>query len=167
MNFNFLRTIDATTRIEFDTSLVKSKFGLIKQGVIVILEHTAGVKLIGNTFTKNNGLRGPVAIEIPSKYDKGAFIYGNTFTHNTGWVRSNALNLRSQWTADSEESCTGYHLEENKFIQNSNLPREVAQVYLACIPIDFVHSDGIDDISGSEFLHSHQLLTLFNPNPKE
>ena len=62
MNFNFLRTIDATARIEFDTSLVKSKFGLIKQGVIAILQHTAGVKLIGNTFKKNSGLRGPVLI---------------------------------------------------------------------------------------------------------
>lgn len=144
-----MRTIDATDRIEFETSLVKSKFGLIKQGVISILDHTEGVKLIGNTFTQNSGLRGPVLIEVPSSYNKGVFVLNNVFQSNSGWVRSNALNLRTAWTPDSDISCSGYYLEGNQFIQNSNLPREVGQVYLGCIPYDFVHSDGIDDINGS------------------
>lgn len=50
MHFDFLSVIDATARLEFETSLVKSKFGLIKQGVISILNHSQGLKLISNRF---------------------------------------------------------------------------------------------------------------------
>lgn len=116
MYFDFLSVIDATTRLEFETSLVKSKFGLIKQGVINILDHQKGLKLIGNRFDNNSGLRGVVLVEVPSKYEKGVFIYDNTFIHNTGWVRANALNLRSAWTPDAPEACSGFYLEKNQFI---------------------------------------------------
>ena len=110
LNFDFLKTIDATERIEYETSLVKSKFGLIKQGVISIQDHAAGLKLIGNTFTRNSGLRGPVLVEVPSVYTKGVFILNNVFQHNTGWVRSNALNLRTVWTPEADLSCSGFYL---------------------------------------------------------
>ncbi len=76
---------------------MKSKFGLLKQGVVAIINHSEGLKLIRNTFLRNSGLRGPVLVEVPSAYKRGVFIYGNEFRHNTGWIRSNALNLRSSW----------------------------------------------------------------------
>lgn len=74
----------------------------------------------------------------------------NKFIKNTGWYRANTLNLRSSYSAGEQGSCLGYHLIDNLFFKNSNLPNDIAVVYLSCVYADIAQEDGIDDIDPRE-----------------
>ena len=112
--------------------LIVKKSGLLKGGLLLIQEHSQGVQIVDNTFVRNSGIRGIVEVRVESEYERGVFIFGNNFTHNTGYYRANCLNLRADWSESSQQSCSGFHIQHNSFLQNTNLPGEVAQVFLGC-----------------------------------
>ena len=123
-----------------DTYQVKS--------LISIVNHKFTVDIWGNTFLRNAGTKGVIYLDLKHKTNvRRLLLMNNTFTQNSGYLESSVIFIRARGpyeggsvytripssstpsnpisptpSSDSEPQtsyfCSGYHIENNKFMQN-------------------------------------------------
>lgn len=113
---DFENSFSPTDTQTYEDSTMVQKSGLVRQGVLVISNHSKGVTLLNSQFKHNGVITGAVVIQVSHSFTKGAFLYGNTFQANTAFFRSAGVYLLGSYSTDAPRSCTGFQLLSNSFI---------------------------------------------------
>lgn len=83
---------------------------------------------MGNTFTKNSGVKGIIHLDMYPRTTYPIYIASNTFTKNAGYLDSNVIFIRSRGLntqdvyslapSSGNLFCTGYLFKSNTFTNN-------------------------------------------------